>query len=105
MNGRKLVVKEDFDNDRDKFGRIIRGNSGRNNDSRDRGTGRGSLNRSSEQHNSRRVGDLGETFGLSPQFLESLGIDGPLHTRIFVANVRLFLPFSTKKRKFTFDRN
>ena len=29
----------------------------------------------------------GNTYGLSPQFLESLGIDGPLHTRVFVANV------------------
>ena len=29
----------------------------------------------------------GTTFGLSPQFLESLNITGPLHTRIFVANM------------------
>ena len=28
------------------------------------------------------------TYGLSPQFLESLGIDGSLHNRLFVANVR-----------------
>ena len=26
-------------------------------------------------------GDYGNTYGLSPQFLENLGIDGPLHTR------------------------
>jgi len=31
----------------------------------------------------------GNTYGLSSQFLESLGIDGPLHTRVFVANVSL----------------
>lgn len=30
---------------------------------------------------------FGNTYGLSTQFLESLGIDGPLHTRVFVANV------------------
>ena len=29
----------------------------------------------------------GNTYGLSPQFLQSLGIDGPLHTRLFVANL------------------
>ena len=29
----------------------------------------------------------GYTFGLSPQFLESLNITGPLHNRIFVANL------------------
>lgn len=30
------------------------------------------------------------TYGLSPQFLESLNIRGPLINRIFVANVKLF---------------
>ncbi len=34
---------------------------------------------------------FGNTYGLSTQFLESLGIDGPLHTRVFVANVSLFI--------------
>ena len=29
----------------------------------------------------------GNTYGLSSQFLESLGIEGPLNTRVFVANV------------------
>ena len=29
----------------------------------------------------------GNTYGLSTQFLESLGISGPLVTRVFVANV------------------
>jgi len=32
-------------------------------------------------------GGYGDTYGLSPQFLESLGIFGPLHTRLFVANL------------------
>lgn len=30
---------------------------------------------------------FGNTYGLSTQFLESLGINGPLVTRVFVANV------------------
>ena len=29
----------------------------------------------------------GNTYGLSPQFLESLGINSPLTNRVFVANV------------------
>merc|ERR1719412_2146274 len=31
--------------------------------------------------------DMGETFGLSPQFLDRLGIDGEIHTRIFISNM------------------
>jgi hypothetical protein len=34
--------------------------------------------------------NFGNTYGLSAPFLESLGIDGPLHTRVFVANVSTF---------------
>ncbi len=34
------------------------------------------------------------TYGLSPQFLDSLGISGPLFNRIFVANVSLKGSFS-----------
>ena len=30
---------------------------------------------------------MGNTYGLSPQFLASLNIQGPLHTRVFVANM------------------
>ena len=37
----------------------------------------------------------GNTYGLSPQFLESLGIDGPLHTRLFIAN----LSYTVDERK------
>jgi hypothetical protein len=33
---------------------------------------------------------FGNTYGLSTQFLESLGISGPLVTRVFVANVSFF---------------
>lgn len=37
--------------------------------------------------------NYGNTYGLSPQFLESLGIHGPLINKIFVANVRTLLSF------------
>merc|ERR550539_1450423 len=33
------------------------------------------------------AGPMGETYGLSPQFLDSLGIDGEIHTRIFISNM------------------
>ena len=36
-----------------------------------------------------------QTYGLSPQFLDSLGIDGPLHNRLFVAN----LAYSVDEKK------
>lgn len=31
-------------------------------------------------------------YGLSASFLENLGITGPLHNKVFVANVSIFLP-------------
>lgn len=34
------------------------------------------------------------TYGLSPSFLEGLGIQGPLHTKVFVANVSIVFFFS-----------
>ncbi|XP_040580341.1 myelin expression factor 2 isoform X1 [Lepeophtheirus salmonis] len=81
--GRKLVVKEDFDTLRDKCGRIVGSRAARDR-SRDR----------SHERDRSRGGDIrpvsnefGNTFGLSPQFLDSLGINGPLHTRVFVANL------------------
>ncbi len=104
--GRKLVVKEDFDIDRDRYGRIIRG-SGSGRDGRERATGLGAAGggagRDRERDRERRRDDrssmgggggggggggaYGNTYGLSPQFLDSLGVEGPLHTRLFVANV------------------
>ncbi len=97
LSGRKLVVKEDFDNERDKNGRIIRGDrAGRGGDRGDRERGR-----SRERDNMMRGGPVGggggggggmygNTYGLSPEFLNSLGIDGPLHTRLFVVNVGVY---------------
>jgi len=87
--GRKIVVKEDFDVERDKYGRIIgrsnRGGGGGGHESGGRGGDRGR----SDNHNNMPSGGqgFGNTFGLSPQFLDSLNITGPLHTRIFVANM------------------
>lgn len=114
LRGRKLVVKEDFDTERDAYGRILseqrRNNRERNNTSprRDRSSRRRSRERdshSSRSSNNNRSGsnvrrgganDYGEnTFGLSATFLESLGIDGPLLNRVFVAN----LSYTVDERK------
>ncbi len=87
--GRKLVVKEDFDTERDRFGRIVRGGGGGGGGGGGRDRDRHSLDRGRDRGSSMGGGGggYGNTYGLSPQFLESLGIDGPLHTRLFVANL------------------
>jgi len=82
--GRKIVVKEDADVDRDRHGRIITdrdrmrggrdGGGGRDRSAVGNGGGGGPV-------------EYGATYGLSTRFLESLGIDCPLHTRVFVANL------------------
>lgn len=87
--GRKIVVKEDFDVERDKFGRIITDKD------RERMAGsrrdRSASPRRGGGHSSGGGGggfvNFGNTYGLSPRFLESLGIDCELHTRVFVANL------------------
>jgi len=84
FKGRKLVVKEDTDLERDKFGHIITDRDRERMRNRDRsgyggGGGGGGGAGGSEGFNN--------TYGLSARFLESLGIDGPLHTRVFVANL------------------
>jgi len=98
--GRNLVVKEDFDAERDKFGRIVGKSGGRPRDGggdRDRGprNDRDRRDMSSSYGGGGQGGDYGNTYGLSPQFLENLGIDGPLHTRLFVAN----LSYTVDERK------
>lgn len=98
VRGRKLVVKEDSGNMRDKHGNVIGGGGGggrrarhddRYRDDRDRRNGSGI--------NLRQDGDTkwGNTYGLSPQFLESLHIDAPLSNRVFVAN----LEYNVDKKK------
>jgi hypothetical protein len=86
------VVKEDFDVERDKYGRIITdkdrermaSSSRRNRSVSPRGGGGGG-----GHHGGGGGGmvNIGNTYGLSPRFLESLGIDCELHTRVFVANL------------------
>jgi RNA recognition motif-containing protein len=103
LKGRKLVVKEDSDVERDKFGRVVpRGESGRGGGG---GLGGGRLSGGRDDRGGSSWGDLpslvngpgggaggnaskwGNTYGLSIQFLESLSINGPLVPRCFVANV------------------
>ncbi|XP_067127845.1 myelin expression factor 2 isoform X1 [Centruroides vittatus] len=83
IKGRHLVVKEDFDVERDKTGRPITRSSM-------------NMNRAGPDFNA-NIPPLGDnmgggdsqfnTYGLSPHFLESLGINGPLTNRVFVANL------------------
>jgi len=107
LKGRKLVVKEDFDVERDKCGRVIGGDKECDDRPLNRPDNRNHFRAPSNRDyrdSSRRmsgsgsVGGLGtlaspsstqwsNTFGLSPQFLDSIGITGPLANRIFVANL------------------
>ncbi|KAH8385865.1 hypothetical protein KR200_000856 [Drosophila serrata] len=115
VNGRELVVKEDHGEQRDQYGRIVRdgaggggggnggggggggggnGGGGRDHmDDRDRGfsrrdddrlSGRNNFNMMSNDYNNSSNYNL---YGLSASFLESLGISGPLHNKVFVANL------------------
>ncbi|XP_076376886.1 uncharacterized protein LOC117219032 [Megalopta genalis] len=98
IKGRKLVVKEvDFDIERDKYGRLA---TARNNDRirddrfrdppRPQGGGRQNMNVPTGGGGGGGGGGdskFGNTYGLSTQFLESLFINGPLVTRVFVANL------------------
>jgi len=91
FKGRKIVVKEDFDVERDKCGRIITGSGSMRREDSHRGGDRGGglLDRSRGGGGGDDMGGMGHgyTYGLSPQFLDSLNISGPLHNRIFVANL------------------
>lgn len=108
INGRKIVVKEDVDADRDRTGRIMKGGGGFGDrqsfsDRSDRSggyQGPAENNRNLQKNGFDRRDSLGRlgnssdpsskygnTYGLNVQFLESLGIDGPIVSRIFVANL------------------
>ncbi|VVC30356.1 RNA recognition motif domain [Cinara cedri] len=85
INGRKLVVKED-DIERDKSGRPMPNGSRNTGGGGNVGVGSGDI----RTNNRMSVSDdfqWDNTYGLSPQFLESLNIRGPLINRIFVANL------------------
>ncbi|XP_044761749.1 myelin expression factor 2-like [Coccinella septempunctata] len=96
VKGRKLVVKEDSGNVRDKHGNSIKRGAGA------RDEGRFHREDRFDSHNSSFGGGGGgvrstneNTYGLSPSFLESLRIDLPLCNRVFVAN----LTYNVDKKK------
>lgn len=112
-----FCILQDFDVERDKYGRLTTNrNNDRNRDDRFRdpprpqgggrqnmsvpssaggggggGGGGGSGGGGGGGGSGGGGGDnkFGNTYGLSTQFLESLGINGPLVTRVFVANVSI----------------
>lgn len=118
LNGRFLVVKEDYDVERDSTGRVI-SRRDRERD-RDRGDGRhrsrspitrrGDLSPSPRDYGRSRVpegpggpgpgGPTFNTYGLSPKFLDSLGIDLPLTNKLFVSNLDYKVTKADLKRLF-----
>ncbi|VEN54887.1 unnamed protein product [Callosobruchus maculatus] len=88
VKGRKLVIKEDTGNMRDKHGNLSSRRGGRDDRYRDDHRDMGMRGVADE-------GKYGNTYGLSPQFLESLHIDCPLSNRVFVAN----LEYNVDKKK------
>ncbi|XP_055683266.1 myelin expression factor 2-like [Lutzomyia longipalpis] len=96
ISGRHLIVKEDYGDERDEYGRVVRpggsvsksgtargGDGGGNDHHRDRDNDRP---RHSSSHGNNYDGSY-NTYGLSTSFLEGLGIFGPLHTKVFVTNL------------------
>lgn len=83
FKGRNLVVKEDLDIDRDDYGRLVLPSSRRRDDNHDRH----SHYDDHYQNGSSQASNSYNTYGLSPQFLSSLGVTGPLNNRVFVANL------------------
>jgi len=78
--------------ERDKTGRIVTTPSNPRRDNRDRSPIRlrerdWDRRRESLSPNSSSGWKYGNTYGLSQQFLESLGVEGPLVSRVFVSNV------------------
>lgn len=84
--------------ERDKTGRIITGNNRKDERGGDRDRSRERVlrdrlsvrewdNRDEGQQGGQTPGKYGNTYGLSQQFLESLGIDGGLIPKVFVSNV------------------
>ncbi|CAH1109900.1 unnamed protein product [Psylliodes chrysocephalus] len=97
VKGRKLVVKDDGGVTRDKSGAILGGRRNNNNRDNDRFRDdhhRGDLGNSLSLRNNDES-KWGNTYGLSPQFLESLKIDPPLNNKVFVAN----LDYNIDKKK------
>ncbi|KAK4883054.1 hypothetical protein RN001_006373 [Aquatica leii] len=105
LKGRKLVIKEDFGNQRDKYGNRV--GSAANKSARDRDDGRDRFrddrrgggyemsNQLGRSNQDMSDGKWGNTYGLSAQFLDSLGIHVPLINRVFIAN----LDYKVDKKK------
>jgi RNA recognition motif-containing protein len=98
VRGRKLVVKEDS-GDEPRRARSPRRNNNPNpnNNIANNGNNNNSNNFNNDDRgrwsNNDRSGsptDWGFTYGLSPAFLESLEVKGPLVNRVFIANVSYF---------------
>ncbi|KAJ8965073.1 hypothetical protein NQ314_004474 [Rhamnusium bicolor] len=93
VKGRKLVIKEDVGNVRNKHGALMGGNKRPRDSDRYRDDlhrdqlGGGSMNLHQDD------GKFTNTYGLSPHFLESLNIDAPLCNKVFVANVSISMLF------------
>lgn len=80
FKNREMVVKEDLDCERDRYGRLITG--------KEEGPRRdAAFDRHGDHMNQGGPPGTWNTFGLSAEFLDSLGIQGPLNNRIFVANL------------------
>ncbi|KAL3279534.1 hypothetical protein HHI36_017043 [Cryptolaemus montrouzieri] len=96
VKGRKLVVKEDTGNVRDKHGVIVKRGAGGGGGNRDEGRfhREDRFDSHSSSFGGRSVTN-DNTYGLSPNFLESLRIDLPLCNRVFVAN----LEYNVDKKK------
>lgn len=89
VRGRKLVVKEDS-GDEPRRARSPRrnNNNANNNPNNNNNNFNDDRGRWSNNDRSSTPEGWGFTYGLSPAFLESLDIKGPLVNRVFIANVR-----------------
>ncbi|XP_077285303.1 heterogeneous nuclear ribonucleoprotein rumpelstiltskin [Arctopsyche grandis] len=83
IQGRKLVIKEDFGDERDKFGHVVKSGNKDNSERNDRMK---RTERSREIINF-ESDDQFDTFGLSIHFLDSIGVRGPLINKVFIANL------------------
>ncbi|RXG68925.1 Polyadenylate-binding protein, cytoplasmic and nuclear [Armadillidium vulgare] len=93
FKGRKLVVKD--------IGAYLEKEGGRDSKSKDRKRGRDDDPYDRVGLASSTQDKFGNTYGLSVQFLESLGIDGPLVDRVFVANLDYSVHEDTLKELFS----
>lgn len=76
-------------NRNDLLGLIAGGGGGINNNNGNNGGGNNFNNQF--DYDSSSNNSSFNTYGLSASFLNSLGIQGPLHTKVFIANVSIYL--------------